>query len=147
VAGRAEGLVPYTLTAGAETVADAHLAAGLQDSAAGAARAGLARRLQAPRRDSLGLDVRPAGLHGARCAAYEASQVDRYDPEHILPDHVDDRSQYVQHGLLCAHPRVAGRVVQVFYNEQFLRDGTPMRRVGEAEIAAFYDGVKWDAPR
>jgi hypothetical protein len=37
--------------------------------------------------------------------------------------------------------------VQVFYNEQFLRDGAPMRRVGEAEIEAFYDGVKWDAPR
>jgi hypothetical protein len=134
---------PYLLTAGAQAFADAALAQAIAADRAGVARDWLRKRLQAPRRDWVALDVLPATLHGARCAAYEAVQVDHYDPERILPDQVDDRRQYVQHGLLCVHPQAAGRLVQVFYNERFLRDEVPAVRVGETETREFFEGLRW----
>jgi hypothetical protein len=137
---------PYLLTAGAQAFADAALAQAIVANGAGAARDWLRKRLQAPRRDWVALDVLPATLHGARCAAYEAVQVDHYDPERVLPDQVDDRRQYVQHGLLCVHPQAAGRLVQVFYNERFLRDDVPAVRTGKEEIEAFFGQLAWTAP-
>ena len=134
---RAASGAPAAFTAGAEVIADAALAADLPQ----AARAWLAGRLQAPRRDTLGLDVRPAALHDAPCVAYDAAQVDRYEPGRVRPDHVDDRFEYAQHGLLCARGAV---VVQVFYNERFLRDGGARERVNDAEVRAFYEGLRWE---
>jgi hypothetical protein len=134
---------PYVLTAGAQSLSDNALARRLAAAPTEAARDWLRRRLQAPRRDIVTLEVAPAGLRGARCAAYEAVQVEHDDPERILPDHVNDRKQYVQHGLLCAHPALPGRLVQVFYNEQFLRDAPPGVRVDAAQVRGFFAGLRW----
>lgn len=141
--GPAQGAdTPYVLTAGAQSLSDDVLARRLA-AAPTEARDWLRRRLGAPGRDFVRLDVAPAELQGARCASYDAVQVDRYDPERILPDHVDDRQQYVQHGLLCVHPAVPGRLVQVFYNEQFLRDAAPGGRVEAAQVQGFFAGLRW----
>lgn len=147
VPGRDGGIVPYLLTAGVENVADAALAAALRRGELDAARIWLTRRLQAPRREQLGLGLHPAALHGAPCADYEAVQADRYDPEPVLPDRIGERRQYVQHGLLCAHPRAADQVVLLFYNESFWRDGMPAQRIGAAELRAFFEQTTWDGPQ
>jgi len=142
---RVPDVAPYGLTAGAQAYRDAALARAIDADPQAAARAWLGRRLQAPRRDIVALAVRPAALHGARCAAYDAVQVDRHDPERITPDHVEDR-EFAQHGMLCAHPSIAGLVVQVFYNERFLRGRAPAARTAERDARAFFDGVRWTAP-
>jgi hypothetical protein len=140
---RAPDAAPYALTAGAQAVTDAALfrsLAGTESQAA--ARAWLGRRLQAPRRDIAAFEVRPAELHGAHCAAYDALQVDRYDPARITPDHVEDE-EFAQHGMVCAHPSVAGLVVQVFYNERYVRGAAPGRRVTAEEMRVFFEQVEW----
>jgi UDP-N-acetyl-D-mannosaminuronate dehydrogenase len=91
---------------------------------------------------TVGRAARPAELHGAHCAAYDAVQAERYDPERIMPDHVENE-EFAQHGLLCAHPSVAGLVVQVFYNERFVRGQAPVRRVTTEEMRGFFEGVRW----
>jgi hypothetical protein len=134
---------PYLLTAGVQALSDAALAQSLAANPSGSARAWLRRRLQAPGRDWIALDVSSTTLNGARCAAYEATQVDHQDPERILPDQVGNRMQYVQYGRLCAHSQAAGRVVLVFFNERFRRDEAPEVRAGVAERLRFFEGVQW----
>jgi hypothetical protein len=135
----------YLLTAGVQAFSDAALAQALAGGHVVAARAWLRRRLQAPRRDWVGLDVTATTLHGARCVAYEATQVDREDPKRILPGEVGNRMQYVQYGRLCAHSQAVGQVVLVFYNERFRRDEAPEVRSGVAERLRYFEGPQWTA--
>lgn len=133
-------VAPYTLSAGAVAFPDNAAATAPGEEFIRAARNILARRLSAPDRDNVSLDVAPARLHEATCAAYRAVQVDRYFPEKI-----EERNEYAYRGLLCVHPSSSAQFVQLFYNEQFLRDSAPSQRVSPAEAQAFFSQLQWTA--
>lgn len=133
-------VAPYTLSAGAVAFADNTAADGQGEEFIRAARNILARRLSAPDRDNVSLDVAPVKLHEAACAAYRAVQVDRYFPEKI-----EERNEYAYRGLLCVHPSSPAQLVQVFYNEQFLRESPPAQRVNTTEAQAFFSQLQWTA--
>lgn len=132
---------PYTLNAGAIALQGNPVNNTQGESFLREARALLARRLSAPDRDILSLELKPATLNTAVCAAYRAVQVDRYFPEKI-----EERNEYAYRGLLCIHPSSANLRVQVFYNEQFLRGSPPAQRIGDAEAQAFFAQLQWTAP-
>ena len=133
-------VAPYTLSAGAVAFSDNAAAHVQGEEFIRAARSILARRLSAPDRDNVSLDVAPATLHEATCATYRAVQVERY-----FPEKVEERNEYAYRGLLCVHPSSPAQLVQVFYNEQFLRDSPPVQRVSAAEAQAFFSQLQWAA--
>jgi len=89
----------YMLSAGVQAGVESPRAQHSNNNFVDEARAILAQRLSVPERDTILLEVTPATLQGATCAAYRSVQIDHY-----FSDRIKDRNEYAQRGLLCRHP-------------------------------------------
>lgn len=89
------------------------------------------------------LDAKPARYRGATCAEFDSVQVDRFVPESVEP-----REQFTQHGRICRHPESDALLVQIYYSQQFRRlEGAPDKRPVLREAEDFIDGVEFVSPK
>jgi hypothetical protein len=63
------------------------------------------------------LDTGPYRLQGAVCARYEAFQIARHSAQFREP-----QLGFSDHGIVCRHPNDSETLVQVFFNERYVRE-------------------------
>jgi len=133
---------PYVLNAGVLALANDATGNGQGVDFIQAARHNLAQRMSSPDQETILLEVTPASLRNATCAAYRAVQVDRY-----LPEKTEPRNAYAHRGLLCVHPGAPKLLIQAFYTERFLREAEPAQRASADEAQAFFSQLQFTAPK